>query len=86
LAGLLSPTNGFMYVRKPRSFVFQNPDHQVVMPTVEADVAFGFGRCNLTDDETKLRVAKALFAVGMHDYSQTLLDTKMKTLNVEATT
>lgn len=24
--------------------VFQNPDHQVVMPTVAADVAFGLGR------------------------------------------
>ncbi|GJS00636.1 hypothetical protein Tco_0317144 [Tanacetum coccineum] len=35
LAGLLSPTDGFMYARKPRSFV--------VMPTVEADVAFGLG-------------------------------------------
>nr|GEV83015.1 ABC transporter I family member 10, chloroplastic [Tanacetum cinerariifolium] len=70
LAGLLSPTDGFMYVRKPRSFVFQNPDHQVVMPTVEADVAFGLGRFNLTNDETKLRVAKALSAVGMHDYLQ----------------
>ncbi|PWA74795.1 ABC transporter family protein [Artemisia annua] len=70
LAGLLSPTDGFMYVRKPRSFVFQNPDHQVVMPTVEADVAFGLGRFNLTNDETKLRVAKALTAVGMYDYLQ----------------
>ncbi|GKE49021.1 ABC transporter I family member 10, chloroplastic [Tanacetum coccineum] len=71
LAGLLSPTDGFMYVRKPRSFVFQNPDHQVVMPTVEADVAFGLGRFNLSNDETKLRVAKALTAVGMYDYLQT---------------
>ncbi|GJY50960.1 aminotransferase-like mobile domain-containing protein [Tanacetum coccineum] len=65
LAGLLSPTDGFMYVRKPRSFVFQNPDHQVVMPTVEADVAFGLGRFNLSNDETKLRGAKALTAVGI---------------------
>ncbi|GJW01858.1 putative reverse transcriptase domain-containing protein [Tanacetum coccineum] len=70
LAGLLSPTDGFMYVRKPRSFVFQNPNHQVVMPTVEADVAFGLGRFNLSNDETKLRVAKALTAVGMYDYLQ----------------
>ncbi|KAM0070536.1 putative ABC-type polyamine transporter [Helianthus debilis subsp. tardiflorus] len=70
LAGLLSPTDGFVYVRKPRSYVFQNPDHQVVMPTVEADVAFGLGRFNLTNDETKLRVAKALTAVGMYDYLQ----------------
>ena len=40
------------------------------MPTVEADVAFGLGRFNLTNDETKLRVAKALTAVGMYDYLQ----------------
>ncbi|KAK1417914.1 hypothetical protein QVD17_27050 [Tagetes erecta] len=70
LAGLLSPTDGFVYVRRPKSYVFQNPDHQVVMPTVEADVAFGLGRLNLTNDEIKLRVAKALTAVGMYDYLQ----------------
>lgn len=29
LAGLLTPTKGEVYVRRPRSFVFQNPDHQV---------------------------------------------------------
>nr|GEZ11965.1 ABC transporter I family member 10-like [Tanacetum cinerariifolium] len=42
----------------------------VVMPTVEADVAFGLGRFNLITDETKLRIAKALSAMGMHDYLQ----------------
>jgi len=31
-------------VDQPTGFVFQNPDHQVVMPTVAADVAFGLGR------------------------------------------
>ena len=40
------------------------------MPTVGADVAFGVGRFNLTNDETQVRVAKALSAVGMHDYLQ----------------
>ncbi|KAJ8453098.1 hypothetical protein Cgig2_014861 [Carnegiea gigantea] len=29
LAGLLKPTDGSLCVRKPKSFVFQNPDHQV---------------------------------------------------------
>ncbi|KAI3828450.1 hypothetical protein L1987_02551 [Smallanthus sonchifolius] len=43
---------------------------KVVMPTVEADVAFGLGRFNLTSDETELRVAKALTAVGMYDFLQ----------------
>lgn len=68
LAGLLSPTGGTVYVKGPKSFVFQNPDHQVVMPTVEADVAFGLGKFNLTDDEVRSRVSKALDAVGMSNY------------------
>ncbi|KAF6170508.1 hypothetical protein GIB67_031916 [Kingdonia uniflora] len=70
LAGLLNPNNGTVYVNKPKSFVFQNPDHQVVMPTVEADVAFGLGKFNLTEVEVRSRVAKALEAVGMSDYLQ----------------
>eukprot|EP00262_Sarcandra_glabra_P002323 TRINITY_DN1259_c0_g1_i4.p1 TRINITY_DN1259_c0_g1~~TRINITY_DN1259_c0_g1_i4.p1 ORF type:complete len:169 (+),score=30.75 TRINITY_DN1259_c0_g1_i4:185-691(+) len=57
-------------MRRPKSFVFQNPDHQVVMPTVEADVAFGLGKFNLTPDEVRSRVAKALDAVGMLEYFQ----------------
>lgn len=40
------------------------------MPTVKDDVAFGLGKSNLTHDEISLRVAKALDAVGMHDYMQ----------------
>lgn len=41
---------------------------QVVMPTVKDDVAFGLSKFNLTRDEITSRVAKALDAVGMHDY------------------
>jgi ABC-type multidrug transport system fused ATPase/permease subunit len=29
LAGLFTPTSGTVYVKEPKSFVFQNPDHQV---------------------------------------------------------
>ncbi|ONH89855.1 hypothetical protein PRUPE_8G020300 [Prunus persica] len=70
LAGLLNPTDGTVHVKRPRSFVFQNPDHQVVMPTVEADVAFGLGKFNLTPDVVKYRVSKALDAVSMLNYMQ----------------
>ncbi|KAL3499992.1 hypothetical protein ACH5RR_039085 [Cinchona calisaya] len=69
-AGLLNPNEGFLRVKKPRSFVFQNPDHQVVMPTVKDDVAFGLSKFNLTYDEIRSRVARALDAVGMYDYLQ----------------
>lgn len=68
LAGLLAPTSGTLYVENPRSFVFQNPDHQVVMPTVEADVAFGLGKLNFTKEEVRTRVQKALDSVGMLPY------------------
>jgi len=42
-AGLVTPWSGRLRVQAPRAFVFQNPDHQVIMPTVGCDVAFGLG-------------------------------------------
>ncbi|XP_072972590.1 ABC transporter I family member 10 isoform X1 [Typha angustifolia] len=75
LAGLLKPTDGTVRVNMPSSFVFQNPDHQVVMPTVEADVAFGLGKFNLSSDEVRMRVSKALNAVDMLNYSQRPIQT-----------
>ncbi|KAG6549120.1 hypothetical protein Mapa_009346 [Marchantia paleacea] len=70
MAGLLRPNRGKMFVIGPRSFVFQNPDHQVVMPTAEADVAFGLGRLELSIEEVRDRVHKSLQAVGMDNYAQ----------------
>lgn len=44
---------------------------QVVMPTVEADVAFGLGKYpDMSLEEVKSRVVTALDAVGMRDYMQ----------------
>jgi energy-coupling factor transporter ATP-binding protein EcfA2 len=40
-------------------YVFQNPDHQLVMPTVGADVAFGLVDENLSYLNTQLRVERA---------------------------
>jgi energy-coupling factor transporter ATP-binding protein EcfA2 len=70
LTGLLRPNRGKLFIVGPRSFVFQNPDHQVVMPTAEADVAFGLGHLELTDEEVKTRVYTSLEAVGMGEYGQ----------------
>jgi energy-coupling factor transporter ATP-binding protein EcfA2 len=46
------------------------PRMQVVMPTVESDVAFGLGKLNLSLDEVRSRVSQSLDAVGMLSYSQ----------------
>lgn len=70
LTGLMRPNRGKLFIVGPRSFVFQNPDHQVVMPTAEADVAFGLGHLELTDEEVKSRVYTSLEAVGMQEYGQ----------------
>lgn len=65
LAGLLSPQSGECYVEQPLGFVFQNPDHQLVMPTVGADVAFGLVSENLNWIEKRDRVQEALSAVNL---------------------
>jgi cobalt/nickel transport system ATP-binding protein len=45
--------------------VFQDPDDQLFMPTVEEDVAFGPLNMGLTPDEVGARVAEGLAAVRM---------------------
>ena len=48
LAGLLKPKSGDIEIDARIGFVFQNPDHQLVMPTVGADIAFGLASENLS--------------------------------------
>ena len=43
LAGLVKTDAGALEAPERKAFVFQNPDHQVIMPTVGADVGFGLG-------------------------------------------
>ncbi|WP_288815788.1 ABC transporter ATP-binding protein [uncultured Alistipes sp.] len=76
-AGLLLPTDGEVsvggigltprtlpIVRQTVGLVFQNPDHQLFMPTVEEDVAFGPANMGLTPEEIEARVTAALESVG----------------------
>jgi energy-coupling factor transport system ATP-binding protein len=65
LAGLLQPQSGYIKPMQHLGFVFQNPDHQLVMPTVGADVAFGLASENLTFTQTRQRVQEALDAVNL---------------------
>lgn len=70
LANLLTPQSGEIEIMLPVGFVFQNPDHQLVMPTVGADVAFGLVRENLTADQVRARVGEALAAVNLLDFER----------------
>lgn len=75
--GLLLPTAGEVnigdvpvtkktlpIVRQSVGLVFQNPDDQLFMPTVEEDVAFGPLNMGLPEGEVERRVSNALRSVG----------------------
>ncbi len=75
--GMLLPTSGQVVVggipitrrtlptiRRTVGYLFQQPDDQLFMPTVEEDVAFGPANMGLDDAEIERRVAEALAAVG----------------------
>lgn len=68
LANLLVPDSGEVYIESPVGFVFQNPDHQLVMPTVGADIAFGLAAEKLTFPQIQERVKEALAAVNLPDF------------------
>ncbi len=57
-------------VRRRVGLVFQDPDDQLFMPTVEADVAFGPANLGLQGEALRARVAEALEAVRMGDTAQ----------------
>ncbi|WAS04059.1 ABC transporter ATP-binding protein [Gloeomargaritales cyanobacterium VI4D9] len=68
LAGLITPTQGRISLAGAVGLVMQNPDHQVIMPSVGADVAFG-----LADVPPHLwpeRVEQALRLVGLWELHQ----------------
>ncbi len=55
-------------IRSKVGIVFQDPDDQLFMPTVEEDVAFGPYNMGLRDDDLKKVVDESLNAVGMLEY------------------
>ena len=49
-------------------FVFQNPDHQIVFPTVLEEIAFGFRECGLRRDDANDRARDVLRRFGCYDW------------------
>jgi len=75
--GLVTPTHGTVtvngldvrrqakLVRREVGFIFTNPDNQIVMPTVQEDVAFTLRRRGLDAGEIAARTAEALDRFGL---------------------
>ncbi|WP_019123512.1 energy-coupling factor transporter ATPase [Brevibacillus massiliensis] len=84
LNGLLTPSQGVLVVcgfdasnnetvweiRHHVGMVFQNPDNQIVGPTVEDDVAFGLENRGVPPEEMRVRIDEALQSVHMQSFSQ----------------
>ena len=85
LNGLLAPTAGSVRVfgldtrtdakdvRRRVGFVFQNPDNQIVYPTVGEDVAFGLKPLKLSKPDVAAKVAAALGANGLSGFEDRLV-------------
>ena len=52
-------------IRSHAGMVFQNPDNQIVATVVEEDVAFGLENTGVEPQEIRVRIDRALEAVGM---------------------
>lgn len=76
IAGLIAPDAGRVLVDGANPFtdrkaalsalgiLFQNPDHQILFPTVEEELAFGLTQQGIGRDESAARVAALLAAEG----------------------
>lgn len=79
--GLVTPTSGRVSVdgmdvakegaavRRAVSFLFSDPDAQIVMPTVAEDIAFSLRRRRLSREQVAARVAEVLALIGLEGYA-----------------
>ncbi len=74
LAALVEPSDGEVVINQPACYLFQNPENQVVMPTVEREVAFGFENMAMDPKIMHEKVEGLLRAFGLF---------KKKSSNVE---
>jgi len=63
-------TASLRMLRKRVGFVLQNPDRQIIAPTVYQDVAFGPTNLGYSEPEVKEAVSKALRHVGLEGFER----------------
>jgi biotin transport system ATP-binding protein len=85
IAGLVAPTSGTLRLGETDpiadrraalakvGILFQNPDHQLLFPTVEEELAFGLTQIGLTEVEARAAVLARLTAEGRADWAKALV-------------
>jgi cobalt/nickel transport system ATP-binding protein len=69
VSGLPMEKSNLLEIRRRVGIVFQDPDDQLFMPTVRADVAFGPSNLGIRGSELDSRVMTALEQVGMAEFA-----------------
>ena len=69
IAGLLQPTAGVIHTDLRPALVFQNPDHQLLLPSCASDLLLSLP-ANLPLERRRARVATALAQVGLAGLEQ----------------
>lgn len=64
LAGLLEPSSGHVRLTLKPALVFQNPDHQLLLPSCGTDLQLGLAQ-DLAPEQRQGRLAAALAQVGL---------------------
>ncbi len=67
---ILYDTASLRMLRKRVGFVLQNPDRQIIAPTVYQDVAFGPTNLGYREDEVRESVTKTLRHVGLEGFER----------------
>jgi cobalt/nickel transport system ATP-binding protein len=67
---ILYNTASLQILRKRVGFVLQNPDRQIIAPTVYQDVAFGPTNLGYSEDEVREAVTHALQHVGLEGFER----------------
>jgi biotin transport system ATP-binding protein len=83
LQGLLKPQRGSIQVERPVGLVFQNPDHQILFPTVLEELTFGLTERGVPPDEAKTQavaIARLHNAQGLVELATHELSAGQKTL------
>ena len=65
IAGLLQPQSGTIHCLQPAALVFQNPDHQLLLPSCGSDLLLGV-RSQQSLDQRRQTVETCLDQLGLH--------------------
>ena len=69
IMGLIQPDSGRVECSRPASLVFQNPDHQLLLPSCGADLQLGMPK-ELSPAQRLERLGGALERVGLQGFAQ----------------